>query len=219
MSVHSIATPGAGLRLPLSVTAGVVCLLAVALGWSGNGLTRHMAAHVVLMNALAPCLALVMLARLPRLGAAVTPTLASATLAQIACLWGAHAPALQHLAAARPAVAFSMQAILLLTALWFWLAVLAQPPERPWRALAALLVTGKLFCLLGALLVFAGHPLLGHATHGAVDPLADQQAAGLLMVIACPLSYVLTAVILTAHWLRGLQQRDRLPASGAMDRA
>jgi putative membrane protein len=55
----------------------------------------------------------------------------------------------------------------------------------------ALLLTGKLTCLLAVLLVFAPRALYPHAA------LADQQFAGLLMLAACPLSYLGAALVIT----------------------
>jgi putative membrane protein len=84
-----------------------------------------------------------------------------------------------------------------------------------WRALFALLLTGKLFCLLGALLVFAprllyGDPAAGHAWHTPEtgDALADQHLGGLLMLAVCPLTYVLAGVIIAAQWLRDLARTN-----------
>jgi putative membrane protein len=88
----------------------------------------------------------------------------------------------------------------------------------------ALLISGKLACLLGALLIFAPRLLLtstvsGHNMHhGPVDhatALADQHLAGLLMVVACPLSYVLTAVVLAAQTMSHLE-RSALSASARL---
>jgi putative membrane protein len=75
--------------------------------------------------------------------------------------------------------------------------------------LFALLVSGKLFCLLAVLLVFAPRFFYGaHGTHShggmPVDQLADQHLAGLLMLVVCPLSYVAAAVAIAAQWLREL---------------
>ena len=64
---------------------------------------------------------------------------------------------------------WSMHVTLGLAAAWFWLTIAAMPRDASWRAIFALLVTGKLFCLLGALLVFAPNVLFGSmatAHHG-----------------------------------------------------
>ncbi len=72
----------------------------------------------------------------------------------------------------------------------------------------ALLVSGKLACLLGVLFVFAPRPLLAHAGHFVhAQVLADQHLAGLLMIAACPLSYVLTAVVLAVQAVNGVDDR------------
>jgi putative membrane protein len=67
------------------------------------------------------------------------------------------------------------------------------------------LLTGKLSCLLGALLIFAPRILYtsGHQ-HSAMANLTDQQLAGLLMIIACPLSYVTAGVVLAAQMMADL---------------
>ncbi len=100
-----------------------------------------------------------------------------------------------------------MQSSLLLAALLFWYSVIFA--EARWYSLLALLTTGKLFCLLGALLTFAPRPiypqlreLYAQAGHFPVETaLSDQQLAGLLMLVACPLIYVLASVVLAARWL------------------
>ena len=145
--------------------------------------------------------------------------LTAATVAQMALLWAAHAPPLLQAASASPVLHYFMQAALFASALWFWCAVLAQPGAARWRALFALLVSGKLFCLLAVLLVFAprffyGSHEVGHA-HGVVvvDQLADQHLAGLLMLVVCPLSYVAAAVVIAAQWLREVAAREEEPAS------
>ena len=109
----------------------------------------------------------------------------------------------------------AIQFALLAVALWFWFAVLGQSGSARWRAIVALLLTGKLFCLLAALLVFAPRALypveLAHVHHGAAaDPLADQYLAGLLMLVVCPLTYVLAGVLITERWLRELRERDAI---------
>ncbi len=105
-------------------------------------------------------------------------------------------------------------------AVWFWWALIA---ASEWRALIALLLTGKLACLLGALLIFAPRDLynldglvLALCTTGP-SSLADQQLAGLLMITACPLSYLVTGVALAARMLVRLDS-DR-PMTDASARA
>jgi putative membrane protein len=105
-----------------------------------------------------------------------------------------------------------MHGSLLLAALWFWSAVVNATAGGQWRAITALLVTSKLFCLLGVLLTFASYPLYpAMAHHGGTthDPLADQQLAGLLMLAACPLSYLVAAVAVASKWLLSSDQAVR----------
>ena len=89
------------------------------------------------------------------------------------------------------------------TALSFWMLLLSLPDARRWHALPALLLTGKLVCLLAALLVFAPRALYGagHAHGPLIAALDDQHLAGLLMIAACPLSYLVAAVVITVQLL------------------
>jgi putative membrane protein len=199
---------------PLILWAAIVltALLVLALHLSAaplGPLTRHMGVHILLMNALAPLLAVAWTRwRGGERGGGHFLFAASAT--QIALLWILHAPPLMAVAAHEPAVQTLVQAALFASALWFWSAVFNQAEDARWRALFALLVTGKLFCLLAALLVFAPrslYPIYAHVpAHGLVwaDSLSDQQLAGLLMIVMCPLSYVVAAVVIAERWLRGL---------------
>lgn len=172
-------------------------------------LSRHMAAHIILMNALAPLAALLLVCR-DMIRASTSGELAAAVVLQVALLWAWHSPL--GVAAAHESFALLViaHASLLASALWFWLAVFSQVKAARWRAMAALLLTGKLFCLLGALLTFAPRPLFSQHAHlhlhdgwqGAA--LADQQLAGLMMLAACPATYVLAGVVIAARWLNEL---------------
>jgi putative membrane protein len=89
----------------------------------------------------------------------------------------------------------------------FWVSLLTVTLASRWQSIPALLLTGKLACLLAALLVFAPRTLysaagdLAHAAHQAatIGPLDDQHLAGLLMITACPLSYLVAAVIIASQ--------------------
>jgi putative membrane protein len=117
-----------------------------------------------------------------------------------------------------PLLGAVMSGALLFAAVMFWSALLGLAPGARWQAVPALLVTGKLVCLLGALLIFAMHPLYGHGTADGLDTLTDQQLAGLLMVTACPLSYLLAGIVIAARFLSSLERRplasSRLPRAG-----
>jgi putative membrane protein len=115
-----------------------------------------------------------------------------------------------------PALAPLMQISLYASALFFWIAVYRQIQENAWRALMALLVTGKLYCMLAVLLVFSPRALYtADAPHMAID-LADQQLAGTMMVVACPLSYILIATVLTVRWLNALSRGNSTATSIAV---
>jgi putative membrane protein len=162
-------------------------------------LSAHMAQHIVLMSGVAPLLAYVLRR------ASFTPgSIGAATALQIVLIWAWHSPPAMALMHILPVHLFA-QLTLLLAATWFWAAVFAIGGNQRWQPILALLVTSKLFCLLGVLLVFAPRPLfatLGH--HGSID-LADQQLAGLLMIVACPLTYLLAGVICAARWFGELE--------------
>ncbi|WP_246727806.1 cytochrome c oxidase assembly protein [Chelativorans sp. Marseille-P2723] len=176
-----------------------------------------MSIHILAMNVAAPFLVVLwrVLARPP-----VKTTYAGwvwpASLTQIALLWSWHMPAPMAAAFAVPALQLLMHASLFAAALWFWRCVMEDAEEVRWKALGALLVTGKLFCLLGVLLAFAPRVLYPraaelwtgshHVAEGVLLP--DQQLAGLIMLAVCPLTYVLAGVVIAARWLRDIERRD-----------
>lgn len=167
---------------------------------------RHMAVHILVMNVGAPLLAAVGLARW-KIAVRSVSLLWFATFAQIALLWGWHLPAVQNLGADVPGVMIASHSTLLLAATAFWMSLFSLSGASRWQAIPALLVTAKLFCLLAALLVFAPRALYGSAAH-AGHGLDDQHLAGLLMLAACPLSYLVAAVVMTVH-LIGADQPPR----------
>jgi putative membrane protein len=184
----------------LVATAGVVTLATLEIG----PLSLQMLQHLAVMNVLAPLIA-VPLAR--RLRHSRVSAIWTAGLMQMLLLWGWHAPALQQAMSASPLLQFVPLVLLAASAVVFWSAVVAAGTPSGWSALAALMLTGKFACLLGALLIFAPRDLYGLSglvlilcTTGP-STLADQQLAGLLMITACPLSYLVAGVILAAQML------------------
>lgn len=191
-------------------TAAVIiaaCLLVYGMSLQVPGpLTRHMLVHVVLMNAVAPLLA-----------KALAPGMASGQLIrasslQLALLWVWHTPSILASTLSFPLLHLLMLVSLTLAAMAFWSAVFAVRADDRWKAILALLFTGKFVCLLGALLVFAPRALFDcnpssvcGATTADPTPLEDQQMAGLIMIAACPLTYVTAGVVLTARWLRDVR--------------
>lgn len=169
-------------------------------------LTQHMTVHLALMGLFAPLVA----ARVPGYGAsfALRPHLAAATAAQIGLLWAWHAPAVLTSVHGSAIATLAMHLSLFGCSVWFWAAIFGQAGRAPWKSILALLVTGKLLCLLGILFTFAPRPIYAitslHAGHsGAAGDLAiaDQQLAGLVMLATCPVVYVAAATLIVRRWL------------------
>jgi putative membrane protein len=200
---------------------GAIVLSSVDLGPS----SRHMAAHIASMNIAAPLLAVLLRAHLSaRRRPSPVAALWLATVIQVGLLWASHAPAIHHAAQAHFPALLGLHASLFLAALAFWLCIIEATPNARWHAMLALLVCGKLACLLGALLIFAPRVLLASPgashllQHGPADhaaALADQHLAGLLMVVACPLSYVAAAIVLAAQTMSALE-RGAVSARGRL---
>ena len=216
------------LALPIAVVATSLLLpiipgLFADLGY--GHLSAHMAQHILTMNFIAPIVAFGLLrygplGRISRRNPHEPGSwLALAVVLQIGALWFWHAPGVFEWAMAGRLPAAFMHASLFLIALLFWVCVLGIDGHARWKPIAALLITGKLFCLLGVLLVFApralydmpfAHGYLSQA-HGhslAASTLADQQLAGLLMVAACPLTYIVAGVVIAARWILDLERED-----------
>jgi putative membrane protein len=204
-----------------------------ALGdWS---LAAHMAQHMLLLALVPPLLlagrpAAVMAHALPpawarRLHAIATPAwlrlasaLGAATIAHSAAMWAWHLPAATAAALASEAVHWAMHASFLLAGLWFWAAA--------WRRLRdletgagggalALLAVMMQMGLLGGLLTFAPRPLYAdyvlRAPRLGLDPMADQQLAGLLMWVPSGLPYLVGGLWLLYLGLARLERRTPDP--------
>ena len=210
------------LTSPASLGAcAVLAAGALSLPFADPGpLSDQMVQHLALMNVAAPLLALGQ----PRaLSFSSGPgVLLGSGVLQVALLWMWHAPGLQGVAAASAPVHLLLLVGLGAASLVFWSAVVRESEAAPWRAIVALLVTGKLACLLGALLIFAPRDLYAlprlafRLCSSGASSLEDQQLAGLLMVTACPLSYLTSGVAIAARMLGDLERRTargRAPAS------
>jgi putative membrane protein len=179
-----------------TLAAGLLTVFLLDLG----PMATQMAWHIALMNLAAPLAALAFAdwAFAQQLSASGGHRGAfwSACLLQIVLLWFWHAPPLHHLTQG-PVGGVAMQASLFLAAAAFWTLLLDTADRHGWQAILGLLLTGKLACLLGALLIFSPRLLYAGA---ALD---DQQLAGLLMITACPASYLVTGVVIAARTLVG----------------
>jgi putative membrane protein len=186
-------------------------------------LSAHMALHLALMNVAAPFCAALLTSRAVS-GAGPDGALWSACALQIGLLWAWHTPSVQHEATESPVLQVTMHAALFAAAFFFWNAALRLTETARWQAVPALLLTGKLSCLLAALLVFSPrllYVLPDYADAGLVPTLTtneDQQLAGLMMLIVCPLSY-LTAGVVVATQLVGLGQTTETPSSRPLSTA
>ncbi|MBY8823502.1 cytochrome c oxidase assembly protein [Sphingomonas colocasiae] len=136
--------------------------------------SARVAHHVVMVGVAAP---LLVRAFDLRAGALIP-----ATAVSILIFYGWHWPAVYAAALSDDAVFWILQIALLASATWFWAAIhTAGAPA----AVATLLVTMVAMGLLGALLTFAGNAL--YAPHllttyaWGLDPIEDQQLAGLIM--------------------------------------
>lgn len=189
-------------RAAAIVSAGAVVLaglIALALVETGP-LSSQMAVHIAVMNVVAP------------LAAAWRPLsfswagrgrfLVAAAVGQMVLLWASHLP---HAVSASMSLHLPVLVALAAAAISFWIAILAAISKARWAAVAALLLTGKLSCLLGALLIFAPGEIYR-------VPIDDQQLAGLFMITACPLSYVVAGIVLAAQALADLDRGRRCSA-------
>ncbi|VUD41305.1 hypothetical protein TDB9533_00461 [Thalassocella blandensis] len=124
-----------------------------------------------------------------------------ATSIQLAIFLVFHLPFNLHGSHSGPAAGI-MLVLMFGAALWFWLCVLGMEHNKTWQSMLALLVTGKIFCLVAVLMIFSPRSL--YASMHTPVLLDEQQLAGLLMVVACPMSYILAAVVLCVRWLNAI---------------
>jgi putative membrane protein len=172
----------AGLLLMATIFISPLCALSSAL------FSARVLHHVLLIAAVAPLLALaVPLRRMP------APPLAALVGLHAIILWIWHMPALYAWGLASVPAYWLMQASLLVSAWFLWRAIFVSTAQ-PGAALFALVATIGQMGLLAALIVFAPRPL--YAVHFAstaawgINPLADQQLAGLLMWVPASLPYL-----------------------------
>lgn len=159
--------------------------------------------HVLLIAAVAPLLALAIpLRRMP------SAPLAALVGLHTIILWFWHMPAPYEWALASVPAYWLMQASLLVSAWLLWRAIFASTAQLG-AALFALVGTIGQMGLLAALIVFAPRPL--YAVHFAstaawgMNPLADQQLAGLLMWVPASLPYLGVGLWLTWSSLRPVE--------------
>lgn len=202
-----------------SASAVLVAGAGVLLMYDLGNFSLHMMLHIASMNVAAPLLAAWAMTQWPTRGSRAS-SLWTATLVQIVLLWTWHSPGIHNLTAESPGFGLVLHGVLFLTALLFWISLLTISAAVRWQTIPALLLTGKLACLLAALLIFAPRTLYESAAHlvhttGHLSALDDQHLAGLLMITACPLSYLVAAVIITVQ----LIGRPQTAAVASVDRS
>jgi putative membrane protein len=196
---------------------------------SGFLFSAHMVQHELLMVVAAPLLVLgrplatwtwaLALARRRRVGrwsrgrawaglwSVLTDPLVAWALHAIA-LWGWHIPALFDAALGNEAVHVAQHASFLVTALFFWWAVLGHDPRGrygPGHSFVYLFTTMLHTSALGALLALAPTPW--YAVYAArtgvlgLDPVQDQQLGGLVMWVPAGLAYVVAGLAVLGRML------------------
>jgi putative membrane protein len=188
---------GTALLLMATIFISPLCALSSAL------FSARVLHHVLLIAAVAPLLALAIpLRRMP------SAPLAALVGLHTIILWIWHMPAPYEWGLASVPAYWLMQASLLVSAWLLWRAIFASTVQLG-AALFALVGTIGQMGLLAALIVFAPRPL--YAVHFAstaawgINPLADQQLAGLLMWVPASLPYLGAGLWLTWSSLRPVE--------------
>jgi putative membrane protein len=141
-------------------------------------------------------------------------------------LWLWHIPALYDAAVANEGIHALQHAIFVGTSCLFWWGLLYGRYGRAGYGAAVFYVFTTVIHtgLLGAILTFAGRPFYpvyrGPAQAGGIDPVADQQIAGLLMWIPAGAILTLLGLGFFAAWIGAAGRRQRVinPAIAGTDK-
>ena len=228
----ALATCGAVLLTPIATRADVL-------------FSVHMSQHEVLMLVSAPLLVLgrapiaalwalppsaregvVAFTKRPRVARAWMAVTAPVVILVLhgATLWAWHVPSLFESALASDAVHALQHAMFFATAVLFWWALLRGRYGRAGYGLSAVFVFATMLHsgILGALLALGRESW--YPTHAAraagegVDPLADQQLAGVLMWVPAALVLLVVTLALVASWIGESEKRVRLSRTAALIR-
>jgi putative membrane protein len=136
----------------------------------------------------------------------------TATLLQGVAMWAWHAPALFDAALDSRSMHIAQHASFIVTSYLFWWAMLHPRGGRGGYGVSAacLFVTSLIGGALGALMALSASPwYAGYAAMGlsgiGLDPVADQQLAGLLMWIPGGLVHAAAALVLLYKWLKAAE--------------
>lgn len=185
------------LALMAVIFVSPLCALASAL------FSARVLHHVLLVCCVAPLLAIARPAR----SSSAQPIALLVSLHTI-ILWIWHMPGPYQWGLASIPAYWLMQASLLASAWLLWRAILA-PTTRIGSALVAIVATSAQMGLLAALIVFAPRAIypvhFASAEAWGINPLTDQQMAGLLMWVPAPLPYLALGLWLAWSSLRPIE--------------
>ena len=136
----------------------------------------------------------------------------TATVVQAVAMWVWHAPALFNRALESRGWHIAQHMSFIVTSLLFWWAMLHVQRGRYGLSAACLFATSLVGGLLGALMAFSSSPwYAGYAAMGmtgiGLDPVTDQQLAGLLMWIPGGMVHAAAALILLYRWFKSSEER------------
>ena len=136
----------------------------------------------------------------------------TATILQAIAMWAWHAPALFDRALESRGWHVAQHMSFIVTSLLFWWAMLHVQRGRYGLSAACLFITSLVGGALGALMAFSSSPwYAGYAAMGmtgiGLDPVTDQQLAGLLMWIPGGMVQAAAALILLYRWLKSSEGR------------
>lgn len=212
------------------LAAAVGAIVSPLHGWSETLFSAHMTQHLVLMIVAAP---LVVIGRPAAPFVAALPTGVARTwsrvrsaprrsaplllhpvalwLASAIVLWAWHLPTFYDAALDNELVHGLEHATFIVTAGLVWAAAFGERPIGAAAAVLLLFATALQSGALGAILTFAGSVL--YETHAlaapavGVDPLTDQQLAGVIMWIPAGIVYLAAMAMLLARLLRATPAR------------
>lgn len=152
-----------------------------------------------------------------RLQALASGGLGMATVAHVGVMLAWHLPVATTSALQNEAVHWVMHTSFLLAGLWFWAALwhrIREPDTGVGAGLVAIIAVMMAMGFLGALLTFSRrvlYPVYGwRAPELGLDPLVDQQLAGLVMWVPACAPYIVGGLVLARLWL---QRAERRPAA------
>jgi putative membrane protein len=138
-----------------------------------------------------------------------------ATLVHGVAIWAWHVPVIFEAALLNEGLHWLQHLSFLVTALFFWWAIL-QSRHRHGASVMHLFFTGMHTGFLGVLIAVAPRPIYPLqsllSAHWGLDPLADQQLAGLIMWIPAGSAYLVAGLAIAWQWInRSSRNAPQLP--------